>query len=265
MRRSLLPTLTLWVAVAGPAAAHELKVLASQQAVAEAGGKTTVYLSWGHRLPVDDLLDAAALERFELFAPIGTARKLTAEGTGLHAQSVVPESPGLYQAVATRKPSVFTYVIGADGQRVFRRGPKSAVTDGSKIDTATRGVQTAKAMIAVGPGTREPAKPLGLAAEITPLEGAAAWAAGRPLRALVTIDGKPLSFAEVVARPVGFKPDEAWNYATHGDKQGVVTIVPDRAGTWVLKVSHKRPAPAASAAEYDTESFTTTLSLEVGP
>jgi uncharacterized GH25 family protein len=256
--------LALWALIPTGTSAHDLKILASNQAVAEPGGKTTVYLSWGHRLPIDDLIDGSTLERFEILSPTQAATTLTRDGLGVHAQSVPLKDAGLHQAVVVRKASVFTYIIDEDGNRVFKRGPKSAITEG-KIDTANRSIMTAKAMIAVGPGTAEPIKPLGLACEITPVDGPTAWRTGRELRLRIEVDGKPVSTAEVTARPVGFKPDNAWNYSTHADKQGVATILPDRAGTWVVRVNVKRPAPESARADYDQESFTTTLSLEVQP
>jgi len=81
-------TLLLAVALAVPAVAHELKVFASQQAIAEPGTKSTVYLSWGHRVPVDDLIDVASVERYDLIAPDGTASALKAADVGLHTNSV---------------------------------------------------------------------------------------------------------------------------------------------------------------------------------
>ena len=56
--------------------AHDMKVFASQLAVPKAGDRTTVYLSWGHALPVDDLTDSKALERYDWLSPAGTVTAL---------------------------------------------------------------------------------------------------------------------------------------------------------------------------------------------
>jgi uncharacterized GH25 family protein len=249
---------------AAAAQAHELKVLASRLEAPEPGGKATVYLSWGHRLPVDELVDAAGLERYDLVAPDGTAAPLKKDGLSLQANAVSLQSTGVYQAVVCRRPSVFTYVIDAEGQRQMRRGPKTAVTEG-KIDTAQRSRQCGKALIVVGrPGT-EPVKPLGLPVEVVPLDPPSAWRERAALRFQVLLEGKPAGGAEVSARDIGFKPDDAWGAAVKADAKGEATVRVARAGTWVIKVSVKRPAAEAVRAQYDTESATATLALEVRP
>lgn len=265
MTRFLLGS-AIAAALALQSAAHEIKVFASQQAAPEPGTKATVFLSWGHRVPVDDLIDAATLDRYDLIAPDGTAAPLKAADTGLQANAVEFKHAGLYRAVVSRKSSVFTYVYDTDGNRVLKRGPKTAVTEG-KIDTATRSVMAGTALIVVGkPGDDAP-KPVGLPVEVTPLDGPAKWGANADLRFQVLVGGKPVvnPYPVVEARYVGFKPDNAWCYATTANKDGVATVRPDRAGTWVVKVNVKRPAPEASRSEFDTESFTATLTLEVRP
>ncbi len=266
MPHTRLAALALLLAVSTSAAAHEIKVFASQQAAPEAGGKATVYLSWGHRVPVDDLIDAATIEKYELVAPDGGRAALKAADTSLQANSVELKTVGVYQAVVSRKASLFTYVFGGDGERQLKRGGKSAVTEG-RIDVATRSVMCGKAVIVVGRPSEEVLKPLGQAIEIVPLDPPAKWTANTDLRFQVLIAGKPVTteFPILEARSVGFKPDNAWGFATTVGRKGEATVRPDRAGTWVLKVNVKRAAPEADRKEIDQESFTATLTLEVGP
>jgi uncharacterized GH25 family protein len=254
---------TLLVGISGPASAHELKVFASQQQVPAPGAKTTAYLSWGHRLPVDGLVDASTLERYEVVAPDGSAGPLKAADTGLQENVVELAKTGLYRVVAARKPGVVTFVLDADGKRQMKRGPKSAAA-GQKIDSSHRSTQAATALIVVGPPGAEPPTPVGLPVEVVPLSGPAAWTAGAEVRFRVLVGGKPMS-AEVEAKPVGHKPDDAWAVTAKADADGVFAVRLDRAGTWVFVAKVKTPAAAGKAAEYDTESFTGTLTLEVRP
>ncbi|HEY8503303.1 MAG TPA: DUF4198 domain-containing protein, partial [Gemmataceae bacterium] len=168
------------LAVAPAGRGHELKVLASRPAAA-VGDRVTVYLSWGHALPVDDLVDGQTLQRYELLAPDGSTVKLPVQERSLQANPVVLEKAGVYRAVASRRPTVLTYVIGADGERQMRRGPKSGVK-GEAVDHALRSRQFATAVVLAGQPGEEPVKAAGLPLEILPLDPPAAWRAGAELR-----------------------------------------------------------------------------------
>lgn len=250
--------------IAASACAHEMKVFASRQAIPEAGGKATIYLAWGHRVPVDDLTDAAAIERYDLIAPGGTATPLKKDGVSLQANAVELKDEGIHTAVACRKASIYTYVLDGEGDRQLKRGPKTDHA-GAKIESATRYQQCAKALIVVGkPGTAAP-KAVGLPVEIVPLDGPAKWVANADIRFQILQDGKPVPTAEVQARNIGFKPDDAWCYATESNRKGEFTVRPGQAGTWVVKVTVKRLTQGTTRQQYDFESFTATLTLEVQP
>lgn len=263
MHRTLTALVAL-LGVASVAAAHDMKVFASRHALPEGGGKATVYLSWGHRVPVDELVDAAPIERYDLVAPGGGVTALKKEGVSLQANAVELKEAGVYSAVVTRKASVYTYVLGDDGERQLKRGPKTEHA-GAKIDSGTRYQQAGKALIVVGkPGDAAP-KALGLPVEINPLDGPAKWTVNSDIRFQILLDGKPVPTAEVHARDLGFKPDEAWSYATESNRKGEFTVRPSRAGTWVVKVSAKKLTQGAVREQYDFESYTATLTLEVRP
>lgn len=251
-------------ATAALSSAHEIKVLASRLLFDKDGGKTTVYLSWGHRLPVDELIDAAVLERYELRSPAGTVTALKKEGLSLQESTVEVKEPGVHQLLVTRKAGVFTRVIDADGNRLMKRGPKTEVKEG-KIEYALRSQQSAKALIVVGEPSKEPIKPIGLALEIVPQDGPAVWTSKNALNFLVLLDGKPLPNAEVTARYIGFKPDDAWTHTVKTDANGVAIVTPGQAGAWVLKASHRIETTGTTRDLYDYESFVTTLALEVQP
>src|SRR5690606_17628734 len=112
-----------WVIIAGlalagageRASAHEIKVLASRL-VTEPGSRDTVYLSWGHILPVDIPVDAEAIKDYRLHTPSGSVSYLAAEGHSLHANEVHVEEEGLYTAEVTRHPSIYTVVVDEHGQ-----------------------------------------------------------------------------------------------------------------------------------------------------
>jgi len=243
---------------------HEIKVLASQLAIEKAGAKTTIYLSWGHRLPVDDLIDGTTLERYDLLAPGGTIMALKKSELSLQENVVEVKEIGVYQVLVGRKAGIYTYVFDEENNRLLKRGPKNAIKDG-KIDYALRSQQFAKALIVVGPAATELLKPAGLPIEITPLDSPAAWKSGQTLRFKVLLEGKPLSAADVTARYVGFKPDNACCYATTTNRDGEARVRPCQGGTWVLKVYSRHLAREEARQQYDFDSYTATLTLEIQP
>jgi uncharacterized GH25 family protein len=263
MPRFLLVPLAGLLALVASASGHEIKAFVSNPNVA-AGGKTTVYLAWGHRLPVDDLIDASTLARYDLVDPAGQSKALKTCERSLQTNIVELSTEGVHQVAVARKSSLFTHVFDEEGARQLKRGGKKDHA-GAKIDAATKSLQCAKALVVVGKPSEKAPAPVGLPIEILPLDGPLQWGSTNTLRFRVLLDGKPLSSAEVQARPVGSRPETAWNLKTLSNKQGEFAFKPSQAGTWVVKVQMRRPAPMAARDEYDLESFTATLSLEVAP
>lgn len=243
---------------------HEMKVFASKLALPKAGDRTTVYLSWGHSLPVDDLTDSKSLERYDWLSPTGKVTALKHEGVSLQTNTVELTEEGVCQVIAARKPFVFTFVYDEEGRHIFKRGPKSAVTEGT-VDYTERGQQFSKALIVVGKPKIEAVKPAGLPIEIVPVEGPSAWRSGCTLRFRAMCGKKALPHQEVLATRVGFRPQGVWCFAAETDEEGIVSVPVKEAGTWVLKVERKKLASAKDRNEYDYDTLLGTLVLEVRP
>lgn len=243
--------------------AHDLKVMASRLA-ANPGDQETIYLSYGHVLPVDSPLDGETLQDYQLLTPSGSVQVLNREGTSLHANVVQVEEEGLYQAAATRKPSVYSVVADANGNHQHIRKPKNQITEGT-IERSARSHQFAKALMVSGANADQAVKPLGHELEIIPVDAPNDWRSGRDLAFRVLFRGKPLASGDLVATYVGFKPDNAWCYATSTDAKGVANVRPSQPGTWIIRVRTQLPAARAHQEEYDVESYGATLVLEVRP
>jgi uncharacterized GH25 family protein len=195
---------------------------------------------------------------------IGEATPLKRANLSLQANVVELKETGIHQVLVGRKAGIYTYVFDEEGNRLLKRGPKTTVKEG-KIDYAMRSQQCAKALIVVGAASTELVKAAGLPIEIVPLDGPSAWKSNKDLRFQVLLKGKPLPTAELKARYVGFKPDTGWCYATTTNRDGIASIRPSQAGTWVLKVYTRQLATGASREQYDFDSFTSTLTLEIQP
>jgi uncharacterized GH25 family protein len=250
----------VWLAAA-VVSAHELKVLADRFQV-PAGEQAKVFLSWGHSLTDDSPVDAQTLERFDVVSPGGTSARLKTGGLSVQSNQVLLREPGVYQVAASRQPAVLTYVHDEFGNRMMRRGPKSSVTDG-EIDYAQRSQHSAKALLVAGAPTAAAIEPVGLPLEIVPLDGPTAWRAGNAVRFRVLFRGQPVAGEQVLATHAGFDED-AWCFATNTDAEGVATVRPHEAGTWVLLVNLRKLTRGPTREQYDFESSTTTLTMGIG-
>ncbi len=267
MRRSvILATATLLGAVlVADCRAHDLKVMLSRFQV-EPGANDTVYISYGHVLPVDGPIDASTLDEYYLRTPSGSVSYLKKEGVSVQSNDVHIEEEGVYQAVAARQPSVWCEVVDATGNHSHHRGTRSSILrEVGTVELATYSHTYAKAILISGKTPDKPVEPLGHEIEIVPVTAPQEWRSGRDVQFKVLFQGKMLSSAELLATYVGFKPDNAWCYATYSDAKGIAVVRPSQAGIWVLRVKKQKPAPKDKQAEYDVESYTGTLVLEIQP
>jgi uncharacterized GH25 family protein len=245
--------------------AHDLKVMLRQYLV-EPGANDTVFISYGHVLPVGGPIDAATLDEYYLRTPSGSVLYLKKEGSSLQSNDVHIEEQGVYQAVAARQPSVWCEVVDANGNHSHHRGTRSKISrELGTVELATHSQTYAKALLISGKTADNPVEPLGHEIEIVPVAPPREWRCGRDLQFKVLFQGKALSSAELLATYVGFKPDNAWCYATYSNAKGIAVLRPSQPGVWVLRVMRKRPAAKDKQADYDVESHTATLVLEVQP
>lgn len=260
---SFVAAVSLSASLASEACAHDLKVLVSRL-VAEPGDTDTVYISYGHVLPVDRQIDATTLDDYQVHTPSGSVVYLAKEGVSFQANELHVEENGVYQAMAARRPSVWCDVVDDKGNHTHHRGPRSSVAEGT-VESATQTHMYAKALLLSGEADEQALIPLGHDIEIVPVQPPSEWRAGRDLPFQVLFQGKPLRSADLVATYIGFKPENAWCYATSTDSQGTATLRAERPGTWVLRVRTQRPADVDHRDEYDHDTYTATLVLEIRP
>lgn len=260
-----LGLLVLAVMTSIPASAHEIKVLASRL-VTSPGSRDTVYLSWGHILPVDIPVDAEAIKDYRLHTPSGSVSYLATEGYSLHANEINVEEEGLYTAEATRHTSIYTVVVDEHGEHRHVMVPKNeALSGGGTIDYSARSHQFAKALLISGHAHEEATKTLGHDFEIVPVDGPELWKAGGDLQVQVLFQGKPAARQDVFAKFIGFKPDQAWCFAISTDNDGMASIRVDRPGTWIIRAQKSLPAAEEDRSRFDVESYTATVALEILP
>lgn len=249
------------LALASPfAAAHEIKVMFETMQV-KPGDRDVVFLSWGHRLPTDQLTRKSDLERYQLVTPGGSVRKLTLDEESDQRNTIQLDEEGCYTAEAIRAPAVMT-IFRFEDRHVHFLGPKTKIRKGATIEDSFRSHQYAKAIVASGKAVRKPAA-VGHTLEIVPASAADEWIVGREIPFRVLFEGRPVSGKLFQARPLDFKPDDVWTWTRPTDQDGQASLTPDRAGTWLLKATVERPAAPSDREQFDADHWTATLIIEI--
>ncbi|WP_406693960.1 DUF4198 domain-containing protein [Singulisphaera sp. Ch08] len=266
IKRPLLLSLGLVLATALATQAHTLRVLVNRPVV-EQGKKGTVYLSYGHLLPVDELIDAEALALLQLHTPTGSVKPLAMTGKSLHANEVIFDEPGLYQAATARKPLIYCTYTDASGKPAFARVPKSEfkLPEGGKFVLGAKGHQYSKALILCGETSSQAPAPLGHTLEIVveSQPGKQGYSADAPVKARVLFQGKPLAGVKVDAASTTLSPDGLPETAAETDSEGRVTLELPEPGTWILNVTYKRDSAPADRQAFDIESYVATFAIPI--
>lgn len=250
----------------GPAAtAHTLSVIVTKP-YGPTGGKTTVYLCWGHRLPVDELVDGSTLTSYEIVSPSGTVTKLTPDsGRTLQAFEFSLTESGVYQVSVVRTPTVVTMWKDGRGGRGHHIGPKSEVTlpEGGEFTASLRSRQFAKALAVAGDAQGPAPGPLGLPIELVVVSDLSSLQTGSTIKVQALFNGQPLADASITAASAQLNPDGRPELTIKTNAQGIAEFTPAHAGTWILGVGQRLPAPADLQSQFDQESYSATLSLGI--
>ncbi len=260
-------TLVLVLAFASLAQGHITRLLVTRP-ISQPGGKTTVYIGWGHLLPVDELVSAEDMKDYRVHTPSGSIVTLELSGRSLQAQEITLEEPGLYQVEISRKPTIFTRYTTAEGKPVFALAPKNEVEipEGAKIEISAKSEQYAKALILCGSETStDSPSALGQPLEIVPLTspGPKGFSPDEPVRVQVLYDGKPLAGATVYAACTTLNPDGIGELSAETDDQGQVSLELYEPGTWLLETSHRTDAPASLRESFNNLSYLHSFSIPV--
>jgi uncharacterized GH25 family protein len=255
----------LALSLAGPAAAHDLWLLAEPSSVA-AGASLQLQAATGMRFP--ESLSAVTPDRLENFWVLDAAggrhqvSGARAEGKLLRAD-VRLDAPGVALAALAIKPrtlelsaSDFNDYLEHDGlpQILERRRARGEIDESARESYA----KYAKAILTVGEGgSRDLAtRPAGLRIEIVPLRDPGVVGAGEELPVQVLFEGRPLGGVYVYALAAGA---EGYGEGHRTDEDGRTTVPLPAGGLMSLHCIHMRPH--ADAAEADWESFFATVTF----
>ncbi|KAA5604271.1 DUF4198 domain-containing protein [Roseospira marina] len=225
-----------------------------------------VSLGWGHRLPVDDILNSPngriVVERFAMIAPAGDRTALapptaalaapiaetgdvTVFAADLGAQKLAfnaDSAPGPYQIEAVSQPNFYTQYIDTQGRTRLALAPRDAVEDVQTVLMSVKYQAFAKSIVTVGDWT-EPA-PLGHDLEILPRTDLSALHVGDLVEVDVLFHGEPLSATAqsldfITAQGTGFGQSDGFALFSYL-KEGRAQFRVQSAGQWIIMVNHKQ-------------------------
>lgn len=259
--RAALAGLATLIATAN-VSAHSLSIQLNHTSF-EPGRKATAFLSWGHSLPVDELIDGKDIGSFEVATPSGSRAPLKLDERSLQANELKLEEQGLYQFVAERKTQVYTVVSDGEGKHNYLRTTKreAKLVEGQKVLTSMRSRMYAKAIAIVGEAPEAAAPVQGHELEIVPLSKVSEFKSGEALRFRVLFQGKPLAGAHAAANLAAGSTTAP--SSLEADAEGIFTWTPDEEGPYTLSVSHRTQPEESLRADFDNESYVATLTLGI--
>ncbi len=262
------------VSVLAPVSAHQMWVGANKFN-ADVPGRhpgpvtITVFAGWGHRLPVDEMLDAGRFGGFTLVGPDGSRRKIESESGGFWPAAIAFEKAGLYWVVSENKPGFSTQVRGEDGRMQYLRVPKDELPPGVRAVDSTYIHGYTKTLLNLrGAGaTDAPAtRALGHRLEIVPGESPASLKSGDTLPLQVLFDGGPRGGGDLVIDAVHAAADVlgargAWQAPVPAD--GRVAMPVAAPGLWQLVVTVTLPPEGELKGKVNQVRHRATLTFEV--
>ena len=233
-----------------PALAHNLWLNPSNHFPA-VGSTVDIGIGWGHKFPecrVDQEVKEDKIEEIRAVDPEGLDAGLEKISASLYRLNVA--KAGAYLVVAKIKPGFFTKTT--EGRKW---GDKTSVANPI---TCTNYHIEAKTVIIAGGKDKNIGGAAGQPLEVIPLNNFSNLKSGDSLSVRVLFDGKALPNTDVKATYAGFEakdiaPHEPSKKGEHGhkhypvetvtDNQGQAVVKLDKAGYWMILLSHKPPYP----------------------
>jgi uncharacterized GH25 family protein len=237
----------------------------------QVGTTVNIGIGWGHTYPadrVDQEMKEGRLEEIRAVDPDGLTVVLTKVSTALYKLNI--EKAGAYLVTAKIKPGVFT--ITPEGRKW---GDKKSVPNPVKC---TNFHIEAKTAIIAGENEKNLSRSAGQPLELIPLTPLHNLKKGDAFSIKVLYQGKPLSGLSMKATYAGFESPDTGGHAQtkkggHADRhfpvetvtdgQGRAVVQLDKAGFWMIMISHRSPYPDKKTC--DEYMYNTTFTLEVKP
>ncbi|QTA92579.1 DUF4198 domain-containing protein [Desulfonema magnum] len=238
-----------------PAQAHNLW-LNPDNFYPSVGSTVNIGIGWGHKFPanrVDQEIKKDQLEEIRAVDPDGLDVSLEKVSVKLYRLKI--EKAGAYVVVARIKPGFFTKTT--DGRKW---GDKTTVTNSIKCTNFH--IRT-KTVIVAGGADKNLGHAAGQPLEVIPLADPSNLKNSGTFPVKILFEGKALPKADIKATYAGFVTEDVAPHnpkKNHGhkhhhpvetvtDDQGRAELKLDRAGYWMILLSHKPPYPDLSVCD----------------
>lgn len=245
---TVVAAMSLTLALAGLAQAHDLWLSANQPAEGKA---LSVLVGYGHGFPAGEEIEFDVLDPVEI---IGAQGKIaTKPGQKQEFVSDAPLAAGTYVVTGGRKAQWYTKTPAGSVNVPKNEAPEAI--------SCLRSVKYAKAIVNLG-AAGDVSQPVGQTLEIVPLANPGALKVGDDLPVRVLFEGKPLAKVEVLGLYAGFSQHEgSYAFYARTDKDGKAYVKLSAAGQWLVLAKHK--VPFADKAQCDEYAHTATLTFDV--
>ncbi len=207
--------------------------------------KIVAYFGWGHKYPVNDMLDKKYLDKLTMIEPGGKKKEIAVGEGGFRAVEIKMESEGPRVFTAQVHPGFYQPV---EGQKDFYN---------------MRYEMYAKALVSVGAAKKNDfIKAVGQRVEIVPATNPNALKLGEKLTVQVLFDGKPAKDFVLKAVPMYGMGDGVEKAKT--DAKGKATFaVKTYAGPWVVAASKMEPATGDFAKQCKNFYYLSTMTFGI--
>ncbi len=235
-----------------------------------AGGPATVHLytTFGHRLPIDEVIEDERFGGVYLQADGAAAVPVTTTADGFRSAQLRLDKPGAYLLLTANKPVFSTQVRNAGGPVAYVRAAKNAVPAGATVVDSTLIHNFAKTLVYLaGEGAAEAVvtRPVGHTIEIVPQRNPATLAKGAALGLQIYYRGRPYSGdpIEVTADHEGGAAAGKALWSGLTDRSGRIEVPLGEAGIWQLVATRVEPATGELADRTNQSRFRASFTFEV--
>ncbi|GAF67628.1 unnamed protein product [marine sediment metagenome] len=252
----------------GPVNAHTLWIQSVEYNI-NPGQRNTMFMGWGHHLPVHDMLSTSWVKGFTIHEPDGERieKKFPEDQKGYMTTPIVYTKEGTYRLTSQVVPGYYTvYIKEGDIHPHHHFGPKDTIKgEVSRIPMSLFYEMYTKCIITVGKQNGMANEPTGQRMEVILDKDPTGYRAGDTVNFAVLWEGKPLEHGALFyVMPQGESPyfdDFKYNKVPLQGGKGSFKIT--RPGIWYIKTAFTLNPSGDKVGKCNDMAYTAALTFQV--